>query len=149
MTERARRRADEGAPGEADQSQKYEAFVGEVKFVLMTAYRTPERVADELLRADANFLRGSWEKEQEKPGSISVLDVAAEISLEPGEDTLPHERGEHMVVLKLRPAVRGFLEALVERGIHGDSIGAVAEAMVIRGIESAAALVPGAGRSRS
>lgn len=114
----------------------YEEYVAAVKFVLMTAHRTPELVANELLAADEPYLKASWERYQANPDII--LEVAAEISLDPDEDE-PSERAQDTrctLAIPVTEPVHALLARLAKAGLYGDTETEVARAMITRGIEA-------------
>lgn len=114
----------------------YEEYVAAVKFVLMTAHRTPELVANELLAADEPYLKASWEKYQDNPSIL--LEVAAEISLDPDaeEPSAGAQDAHGTLAIAVPEPVHALLERLTRTGLYGATEAEVARAMITRGIEA-------------
>jgi transcriptional regulator with XRE-family HTH domain len=118
-----------------------------VRFLLVNDVGTPELVADALLEADENFLRGAFEERR----GLTLLDVVDElrvrpsaacswVQLEKGQVIVDPTADDH-VILRFSSKLGALLDSVVQTGLYGETKEAVVDGLVRRGIEAVLPMV--------
>lgn len=125
-----------------------EEFRSAVKWILVNDHGMPELVAEEILSADADFLKRKHETFHADADMIAKTAEAFAYEPPAGVTWIRLEKGvrtagEDQVVIDVGGELERYLGRLVALGLYGEDRDAVAKAMLARGIEAVFPLLHG------